>query len=416
MAGERRSLTKVSSGDPALHERGELLASSPRRARGSRRASRRAPSRRAPREERDAGLDLLALRLDAARLAQLRARAGPRRRGRRARGRGRRLRVSPASRRHVPHPDELPSARSRGSGRRRRRPRSGRGTTPVGAGPAVEAGGAARRRGRRRPHGEDQRAEASANTRRMLAGRRVRRRRDARCDNGRTGRLLVVATPIGNLDDLVAPRAGRAERRRRVVYCEDTRRTGQPLRAPRPRRRRASPATGTTSTPAIAEILARLEAGETLALVSDAGTPLVSDPGERLVAAAAEAGHRVEAIPGPVGRHSRSSRCRGFPAVPFTFLGFPPAAARRARPLVRRGTPPAPGPPSSSSRRSASSSLSKALAAAWGDPGRPRPRAHEAPRGDPARPRLGGGRTLEARPGVKGELALAVAPPGDGAD
>ncbi len=143
------------------------------------------------------------------------------------------------------------------------------------------------------------------------------------------GRLLVVATPIGNLDDL-SPRARAALGGASVVLCEDTRRTSNLFA----RHGLATPRLSChehNEHRRIPEILARLARGETVALVSDAGTPAVSDPGQRLVAAAASAGHRVEAIPGPSAILAILS-VSGFPAVPFTFLGFPPSRkGERAR-------------------------------------------------------------------------------------
>ena len=111
------------------------------------------------------------------------------------------------------------------------------------------------------------------------------------------GRLLVVATPIGNLDDL-SPRARDALARASAVYCEDTRRTGNlfarfGLTTPRVSCHEHNEKRRTE------EALERLARGETLALVSDAGTPIVSDPGTHLVASAHAAAIRVEPIPGP---------------------------------------------------------------------------------------------------------------------
>jgi 16S rRNA (cytidine1402-2'-O)-methyltransferase len=220
------------------------------------------------------------------------------------------------------------------------------------------------------------------------------------------GRLLVVATPIGNLDDL-SPRAREALASASVVYCEDTRRTGNlfarhAIAAPR------VSCHGHNEHARIAEALRRLEAGETVALVSDAGTPLVSDPGERLVAAAAAAGHRVEAIPGPSAVTAILS-VSGFPAVPFTFLGFPPsrrgerdrwyaAHARRAATTVLFESP-----------FRVVASL-EALASAWGDPpvvlGRELTKLHEEVlRGSASAV----AKALGSRPLVKGEIVIAVA-------
>ena len=111
------------------------------------------------------------------------------------------------------------------------------------------------------------------------------------------GILYVVATPIGNLED-VTLRALRILREVSLVAAEDTRRTAKLLQ-------HYSISTRTTSlhehnerekTP---RLVARLLAGESIALVSDAGTPGISDPGQVLVAAARAAGARIESIPGP---------------------------------------------------------------------------------------------------------------------
>src|SRR5262245_10601846 len=111
------------------------------------------------------------------------------------------------------------------------------------------------------------------------------------------GTLFVVATPIGNLEDISA-RALRILREVAVIAAEDTRRAAHLLA-------RYAIATPTTSlhehnerqkSPAL---LARLERGDNVALVSDAGTPTVSDPGQRLIERSIEAGFSVEPVPGP---------------------------------------------------------------------------------------------------------------------
>jgi 16S rRNA (cytidine1402-2'-O)-methyltransferase len=219
------------------------------------------------------------------------------------------------------------------------------------------------------------------------------------------GRLLVVATPIGNLDDL-SPRGKYALASASVVYCEDTRRTGNLFARHGLTTPRVS-CYGHNEHVRVDEALRRLEAGETLALVSDAGTPLVSDPGERLVAAAAAAGHRVEAIPGPSAVLAILS-VSGFPAVPFTFLGFPPSRrgerdrwyashAGRAGTAVLFESP-----------FRVVESL-EALARAWGDPpvalGRELTKIHEEVLRGAA---SGIARTLAARPAVKGEIVIAA--------
>jgi len=139
------------------------------------------------------------------------------------------------------------------------------------------------------------------------------------------GTLYLVSTPIGNLEDLSA-RAARVLGEVQTVLAEDTRRTGILLR-------HLGLSTPLLSLHAHNEdgraenVLARLESGAELALVSDAGTPLVSDPGERLVRRVLAAGHDVVPIPGASAiLHALVGS--GLPAVPFTFLGFFPRKGR----------------------------------------------------------------------------------------
>ena len=138
------------------------------------------------------------------------------------------------------------------------------------------------------------------------------------------GTLHLVATPIGNLED-VTLRALRVLREADLVFAEDTRRTRVLLDrhaiAQRPRSLHAH-----NESARIAEVLAALAAGQQVALVSDAGTPLVSDPGEKLVAAAIAAGHDVVPLPG-ASAVIASLVGSGFAATPFTFLGFLPRKA-----------------------------------------------------------------------------------------
>jgi 16S rRNA (cytidine1402-2'-O)-methyltransferase len=139
------------------------------------------------------------------------------------------------------------------------------------------------------------------------------------------GTLFVVATPIGNLEDISA-RALRVLREVDVIAAEDTRRTAQLLT-------RFGIATKTTSLHAHNEqtrgpqLLTRLQAGESVALVSDAGTPGISDPGSQLVADAADAGIPVVAIPGASALTTLLSVV-GSDASRFTFLGFPPTGSK----------------------------------------------------------------------------------------
>ena len=139
------------------------------------------------------------------------------------------------------------------------------------------------------------------------------------------GTLFVVATPIGNLDD-VTTRALRVLREADLIAAEDTRRTSHLLA-------RYAITTSTTSLHEHNEhqkttsLLARLERGESIALVSDAGTPTVSDPGQRLIQAAAAAGCRIEPVPGPSAILAVLA-ASGFPADTFLFLGFPPTRSK----------------------------------------------------------------------------------------
>ena len=136
------------------------------------------------------------------------------------------------------------------------------------------------------------------------------------------GTLYVVATPIGNLED-VTLRALRVLRQVTVIAAEDTRRTARLLQ-------HYSISTPTTSLhehnerQKAASLVDRLKAGDSVALVSDAGTPLMSDPGAHLVAAAHAAGIRVEPVPGPVAAIAALS-ASGFEASEVLFLGFPPS-------------------------------------------------------------------------------------------
>ncbi len=141
-------------------------------------------------------------------------------------------------------------------------------------------------------------------------------------------RLYVVSTPIGNLDDLTQ-RAADVLRAVDRILAEDTRRT------------RILTRHYAIDTPLVSahehneaaraeELVAWLDAGDDVALVSDAGTPLFSDPGHRLVARALEAGHDVVPVPGPSAVLA-ALVASGFEPVPFTFLGFVPKAGAGRR-------------------------------------------------------------------------------------
>ena len=139
------------------------------------------------------------------------------------------------------------------------------------------------------------------------------------------GTLFVVATPIGNLEDITV-RALRILREVTVIAAEDTRRTAHLLA-------RHAIATPTTSlhehneVGKSASLVARLQRGDHVALVSDAGTPTVSDPGGHLIRQAIEAGIRVEPIPGPSAVLTVLA-ASGLPTDSFSFLGFPPIRSK----------------------------------------------------------------------------------------
>jgi 16S rRNA (cytidine1402-2'-O)-methyltransferase len=138
----------------------------------------------------------------------------------------------------------------------------------------------------------------------------------------RSGSLYVVATPIGNLSD-TSPRALDVLRQVRWVLAEDTRRVRKLLShfgVRTPVRSLYEHNEGRE----VPRLLAELAAGSDLALVSDAGTPLLADPGYRLVRACREGGVPVFAVPGPSAATAALS-VSGLPPMPFTFAGFLPA-------------------------------------------------------------------------------------------
>jgi 16S rRNA (cytidine1402-2'-O)-methyltransferase len=144
------------------------------------------------------------------------------------------------------------------------------------------------------------------------------------------GRLDVVATPIGNLSDL-SPRAQEVLAGADVIAAEDTRHTGALLKAIGVSRPMVSLHAHNESS-RVPELLARLESGASIALVSDAGTPLLSDPGYELVREATRAGYDVRVVPGP-SAITAALAVAGLPTDRFCFEGFLPARAgeRRAR-------------------------------------------------------------------------------------
>jgi 16S rRNA (cytidine1402-2'-O)-methyltransferase len=144
--------------------------------------------------------------------------------------------------------------------------------------------------------------------------------------DGAAGRLVLVGTPIGNLGDL-SPRAVEALRTATLICCEDTRRTGRLLQhagVPAPR---LAVCNEHTEPARIAEVLATLGEGGDVAVVTDAGTPGISDPGERLVRAVIDAGFEVTTAPGPTALVT-ALVTSGLPTGRFVFEGFLPRSGR----------------------------------------------------------------------------------------
>ncbi len=140
------------------------------------------------------------------------------------------------------------------------------------------------------------------------------------------GSLVLVGTPIGNLGDL-SPRAVDALAAADLVCCEDTRRTGRLLEHAGVRGARLRRVDEHTEAAAVAGVLDLLVSGSTVAVVTDAGMPALSDPGGLLVAAAAEAGHTVTIVPGPSAGLAALA-VSGLFAGRFCFEGFLPRKGR----------------------------------------------------------------------------------------
>ncbi len=226
------------------------------------------------------------------------------------------------------------------------------------------------------------------------------------------GRLLVVSTPIGNLEDL-SPRARAAFERADLVACEDTRHTGlllsklgikRPLVSLHEHNERQR-------LPGLLEELGR---GRVIAVASDAGTPLVSDPGFLLVREAAALGFAVEPVPGPSALLA-ALVASGLPPHPFTFAGFPPPRAGKRRAFYRALSvlphtlviyeSPHRLLPSLEDARAELGDRPAALA-------RELTKLHE----EMVRGRLSEiAAELGSRPSIKGEIVLVVAPPAKGA-
>ncbi len=145
------------------------------------------------------------------------------------------------------------------------------------------------------------------------------------------GTLYLVATPIGNLEDITL-RALRTLKECDLIAAEDTRRTGQLLKH------------FEISKPLLSyfqfneakrseELISRLKAGEKIALVTDAGSPGISDPGERVVKAAVASGLRVESVPGPSALIAALT-ASGLPTREFHFVGFLPHKSGQRRKVL----------------------------------------------------------------------------------
>jgi 16S rRNA (cytidine1402-2'-O)-methyltransferase len=145
------------------------------------------------------------------------------------------------------------------------------------------------------------------------------------------GRLVLVSTPIGNLGDL-SPRAADELADADLICAEDTRRTRELLAHAGIRGKHLVSLHGHNELSRTEEVLNRVSAGERVAVVSDAGTPAISDPGARLVRAAVEAGVDVSAVPGPSAALA-ALVVSGLPTERFCFEGFLPrrGSLRRSR-------------------------------------------------------------------------------------
>src|ERR1700733_1635375 len=143
-----------------------------------------------------------------------------------------------------------------------------------------------------------------------------------------SGKLYVVATPIGNLEDM-SPRAVRVLREVDLIAAEDTRHTGHLLTRFEIRKQLVS-YHQFSEAKRTSEFLEKFAQGQSIALVSDAGLPGVSDPGERLIRAAVAAGVSVEVVPGP-SAPLLALAGSGFSMVPFYFGGFLPVKGGQRR-------------------------------------------------------------------------------------
>lgn len=147
------------------------------------------------------------------------------------------------------------------------------------------------------------------------------------------GKLIVVATPIGNLEDL-SSRTAQVLREVDLVACEDTRRTGR-LLAHLGIKRPLVSLHEHNERQRLPRLIAAMQDGQRVALASDAGTPLLSDPGFVLVREAIREGIEIDAIPGPSAVID-ALILSGLPPHPFTFAGFPPPKKGKRRRFFER--------------------------------------------------------------------------------
>ncbi len=141
-----------------------------------------------------------------------------------------------------------------------------------------------------------------------------------------TGTLVLVATPIGNLGDL-SPRAIETLQGSSLILCEDTRHSGKLLSHAGISGVRLAVCNEHTEAERSRDVLVLLDAGETVTLVTDAGTPGISDPGSRLVRVVLDGGHTVSAVPGPAA-FVMALVISGFDTTRFVFEGFLPRSGR----------------------------------------------------------------------------------------
>ncbi len=147
------------------------------------------------------------------------------------------------------------------------------------------------------------------------------------------GTLYIIATPIGNIEDITL-RAIRILKEVDYILCEDTRVTRKLLSHYDIRKKNLLVVNDKSEFRVLDKIVSLLYKGKKLALVSDAGTPLISDPGYVLVKRVREEGFEIVAIPGPSSLTAALS-IAGLPVIPFTFFGFPPKKKSKLDKILR---------------------------------------------------------------------------------